>query len=151
MHVKKKGINSYSASLIVSYLAEKLVAINESFCFETVMSHPSKIKMLEAAKSAGYNVYLYFVYTNNPSLNIWRIYLRVKQGGHNVAVDRIKDRFKKSFNLLSFAVKKADRVFLIDNSDSFNVVEEKRDQKIRWFVDKIPVLFKKIAKEYSAQ
>jgi predicted ABC-type ATPase len=43
-HDDKMKINSYIASFIATYLCEKILKTNQSFCFETVLSHPSKIE-----------------------------------------------------------------------------------------------------------
>ncbi|HKO81524.1 MAG TPA: hypothetical protein VJU78_14065, partial [Chitinophagaceae bacterium] len=73
--VKKKQINSYHASFIATYLVNKLLLTGQSFCFETVMSHISKVQLLAEAKQAGYKTYLYFVFTDNVELNIARVKL----------------------------------------------------------------------------
>jgi predicted ABC-type ATPase len=71
--IPRNKINSYHASFIASYLVEKLLETEQSFCFETVMSHKSKVELLKIAKSKGYKTYLYFVYTDSPELNITRV------------------------------------------------------------------------------
>lgn len=122
----KHGINSYHASFVASYLVEKLLETNQSFSFETVMSHISKVKLLDLAKSKGYKTYLYFVYTDNPELNILRVQLRAKMGLHNVNPEIIRSRYKRSFKLLPEALKVAEVAYIINNSDDFIVVTEKR-------------------------
>jgi predicted ABC-type ATPase len=52
----RKFINSYLASCIANYLAVRLLESDQSFCYETVMSHPSKIKLLMNAKKFGFEV-----------------------------------------------------------------------------------------------
>ena len=60
--IPKNEINSYHASFVASYLAEKLLETGQSFCFETVMSHKSKITLLNVAKSRGYKrTYILFI------------------------------------------------------------------------------------------
>jgi len=66
----KADLNAYHASFIASYLAAKLFETGQSFCFETVMSHESKIAYLDLAGQFKYKSYLYFVYTDNPELNV---------------------------------------------------------------------------------
>jgi predicted ABC-type ATPase len=120
-------INSYHASFVASYLADKLFETKQSFCFETVMSHVSKVELLELAKLKGFKTYLYFVYTDDAELNVLRVKLRVLMGLHNVNSDTIRNRYKRSFELLPKALKIADRAYIINNSDKFKVVAEKRD------------------------
>jgi predicted ABC-type ATPase len=87
-----------------------------SFSFETVMSHPSKIDILDRAKAAGFFVQLFFVGTDDPQTNIERVSLRVAQGGHDVPLDRIVSRWHRTMALLHRAIKASDRSFLFDNS-----------------------------------
>lgn len=54
-------INSYHASFIASFLVEALFQTGQSFAFETVMSHQSKIELLKQAHEHGYKTYLYFI------------------------------------------------------------------------------------------
>jgi predicted ABC-type ATPase len=53
------------------------MAREESFTFETVMSHPDRVEALEGAQSRGYRTYLYFVCTDNIDINAGRIAARV--------------------------------------------------------------------------
>ncbi len=42
----------------------------ESFAFETVMTHPSKLALLEKARYAGFDITLVFISTKDPIYNI---------------------------------------------------------------------------------
>jgi predicted ABC-type ATPase len=117
-------IDSYVASFIASYLSSKLLESGQSFCFETVMFHESKINLLREAKRLGFKTYLYFVFTDDPNLNVRRVDSREKAGGHGVAKDKIKTRYKRSLNALHIAVKIVDVSYLVDNSLTFDVVAE---------------------------
>jgi predicted ABC-type ATPase len=124
--LSKNEINSYHASFVASYLVEKLIETNQSFSFETVMSHRSKIELLDIAKSKGYKTYLYFVYTDNPELNIARVKLRAIMGLHDVSAEVIRSRYKRTFELLPIALDIADEAYIIENSDKFIIVAEKK-------------------------
>jgi predicted ABC-type ATPase len=80
------------AQLIADKRRDECIRTKQSFSFETVMSHPSKIEILVRAKEAGYIVLLYFVGTDDPQTNIERVALRVAQGGHVVPDDKVRDR-----------------------------------------------------------
>ena len=83
---------------------------------ETVMSHPSKLEVMRAARKLGYRVYLYFITTIDPTINIDRVQARTDKGGHHVPNERIVSRYNNALNNLYEAVKLSDRAFLIDNS-----------------------------------
>jgi predicted ABC-type ATPase len=86
------------------------------FSFETVMSHPSKIELMNEARRTGYHVSLFFVAVDNPSLNIERVGVRVSQGGHPVPTDRIISRYGRTLALLPRAILAADEVVMFDNT-----------------------------------
>jgi predicted ABC-type ATPase len=110
-------LNSYFAADVAEFIRQKLLETGLSFVFETVMSHESKLAFLQKAKEAGYRVYLYYVATEDPAINIQRVEQRVLQSGHDVPEDKIVGRYFKSLQLLKGAVKLSDRAYLFDTSD----------------------------------
>lgn len=86
------------------------------FGFETVFSHKSNADFLEALKTLGYEVHLYFVCTEDPRINVNRVSNRVRLGGHNVPTDKIFERYTRALGNLVRCVGKFDRIVLFDNS-----------------------------------
>ena len=109
-------INSYFASLVADFIKHELLKEYQNFSFETVMSHPSKIKMIESANKKNYRTYLYFISTDDPSINYGRIVGRVKKGGHKVSSEKIKERYQRSLKLLNKAISKSYRAYIFDNT-----------------------------------
>lgn len=107
---------SYIAADIASFIRKKLFEANKSFSFETVMSHKSKIEFMQRAKEKGYRVYLYYVSTEDPEININRVKIRIAQDGHTVPPEKIKDRYTRSLNNLKSAVMQTYRSYIFDNS-----------------------------------
>jgi predicted ABC-type ATPase len=58
-------VNSNVASVIVGFLRDKLLKSRQSFTFETVMSHRSKIDVLQQAQAIGFRTYLYYIATDD--------------------------------------------------------------------------------------
>ena len=56
------------------------IAARRSFSFETVFSHPSKLDVLDQARRAGYEVLLFFVAVDDPTINVERVKTRVHLG-----------------------------------------------------------------------
>lgn len=75
---------TYICAALADYLRHSMLQSNSSFSCETVFSHESKLEFMVNAKSLGYKIYLYFISTERPSINIDRIQNRIKQGGHSV-------------------------------------------------------------------
>ena len=70
--------------IVARYLREAMLERKRRFSFETVFSHPSNIGIMKQAVESGYKVYLYFVSTESPEINKFRVAYRVSQNGHDV-------------------------------------------------------------------
>jgi len=108
--------NSYLAAALADAVRQELLDEGRTFTFETVMSHRSKIDFMRKARERGYRVYLYFVATDDPTINIDRVRRRVMQGGHPVNDDKVIDRYHKSIALMTEACEVAHRAYVFDNS-----------------------------------
>lgn len=113
---KVEEINSYVAADLAEFIRLELVNAGLSFTFETVMSYNGKLDFISSAKKQGYRIYLYFISTEDPSININRVAVRVAQKGHKVQKRKIRNRYYKSLRNLKGAVKLSDRAYLFDNS-----------------------------------
>jgi predicted ABC-type ATPase len=89
----------------------------QDFAFETVFSHESKVELIRQAKKKGFKVVLYFVTTEKSLLNIERVKKRVREGGHDVPIEKIIARYRRSMANLTPASLEADEITLFDNSD----------------------------------
>lgn len=105
-----------SAQVEVRERRQAALSENRSHSFETVMSHPSHIDHLRAAKAAGFTVMLYFVATDDPRINQGRVTNRVLHGGHDVPRNRIVSRYHRSLANLPAAIAVADGGIVFDNS-----------------------------------
>lgn len=114
----KEAINSYTVALLADYYRHECIAHGESFSFETVFSHPSKIEILKEAKCKGYRTYLYFVSTEDPRINLTRISSRVLEGGHDVPVDKIIGRFQRCLENVAPALPFLNRAYFFDNTET---------------------------------
>ncbi len=71
---------------------------------------------MHEAVVAGYKVYLYFVSTESPEINKFRVQARKAKGGHDVPAEKIQSRYYRSLNLLFSAASIAYQAFFFDNS-----------------------------------
>ena len=125
------------AQLLARFLRECMLKEKKRFSFETVFSHPSNLDIMQRAADAGYKVYLYFVSTESPAINKYRVNLRVTQQGHNVPEDKIQSRYYRSLELLYNAAEIAYQAFFFDNSSHeqpFKLVNhfKKNEGKKNW-------------------
>ncbi|MEC4117447.1 hypothetical protein [Myroides phaeus] len=133
-------INSYIAAVIAEFMRYILLDCDVSFSFETVMSHPSKVEFLKEAKAKGFKTYLYFISTQDPSINISRVANRVGKGGHDVDTDKIVSRYYRSMELLCDAFLSVDRAYIIDSSmeDGISVFVEKNGDDVTITSEEVP-------------
>lgn len=112
-------VDSYLACLVADFIRRKLLEKkgDVTFTIETVMSHESKLDFMRAAKEKGFKVYLYYVSTSSPEINVGRVATRVQKGGHNVPLDKIRSRYYRSLGQLRNAILLSDRAYIFDNSE----------------------------------
>lgn len=109
-------VDSYLAADLAEFIRQSLLESGTSFTYETVLSHPGKIGFLREAMLKGYKVYLYFIATENPEINVGRVNLRVAKSGHFVPPEVVRSRYFKSLGNLKEAIKNTNRAFIFDNS-----------------------------------
>jgi predicted ABC-type ATPase len=151
--VKLKDIKAVErvAQIIADFLRKKLLNEKQKFSFETVFSHHSKLDIMREAVAEGYKVYLYFVSTESPDINIFRVEARKKLGGHDVPRDKIVSRYYRSLDFLYEACQLAYQVFFFDNSedgqDSIMFAHFKKEKDVKKWdrlnKKKVPVWFRK--------
>jgi predicted ABC-type ATPase len=138
-------INSYHAAVIADLIRHQLLERGISFTFETVMSSSEKVRFMEMAQQMGYRTYLYFVATDSPQINILRVANRVDDGGHDVPIDKIIQRYARTLSLLPEAISAANRAYIFDNSGDESVflaeitdgttLEFHQDDMPDWFIN----------------
>jgi predicted ABC-type ATPase len=104
------------AAKIATERRENCLKNKESLIFETVFSAIDKIDFLDRAIESGYFIRLFFVGTNNPTINASRIAKRVIEGGHDVPISKIISRYYKSITNCCTVASSLDRLYVYDNS-----------------------------------
>lgn len=115
---------------ICTGLRERYLQLKLSLTYESVMSHESHLEYIQRAKDAGFKTYLYYVCINDPLVNIARVRERASSGGHNVPVDKITSRYKRSLSNLYEMSMLCDRVYYFDNSDEQELFAEKSENNL---------------------
>jgi predicted ABC-type ATPase len=107
---------AYKAAEIAEERRREHLVSGKSFVSESTFSHPSKLELLSDATAAGFRVVLYHVNVKNADLSVERVSRRVRQGGHDVPEDKIRERYERNQSLIRKAALQADRTFIYDNS-----------------------------------
>lgn len=139
--------------------AEKIrnqcIAEKKGLIFETVFSAQDKIDFIFNAKKNGYFIRFFFISTDHPSINASRIAIRVMNGGHDVPIPKIINRYSKSIGNCKIIADTVDRLYVYDNSidqqkpallfKGKNGILSKKYQKINpWAEEIFSVLYKEI-------
>ena len=96
----------------------KLVDQNADFAFETTLSPKSYVNLVKRAKEAGYHVILLYFWLNSVDLAIERVRTRVLEGGHDVAQQVIRRRYKTGLqNLFERYIPICNYWMIFDNSN----------------------------------
>lgn len=104
------------AADFVAEAREADLARYESIAFETVFSAPDKLDYVRRAKQAGFFARIFYVCTASPEINAARVARRVMEGGHDVPITKIIQRFRGSLGNAMTAAGVVDRFYLWDNS-----------------------------------
>ncbi len=89
----------------------------DSFAFESTLAGRGYARMIRQWRAAGYKVKLIFLRLDSPDEAVARVAERVRQGGHNVAEDVIRRRFKAGEeNFRTLYAPLVDAWALYDNS-----------------------------------
>lgn len=107
---------AYEAARMASDRRNQFIASRKSFIAESVFSHPSKLELIDNAKTAGFRVVIYHLSVTDSGLSVARVKSRVRHGGHDVPEEKIKARYDRNGAIIRAAVLKADRAHIYDNS-----------------------------------
>lgn len=88
----------------------------ESFMIESNLSKSSDYDWIENMQRYGYNVILYFLGTDDVEINKDRVLNRVAQGGHDIAVPIIEQRYRMGLTYLKSKVLIFTEAYLYDIS-----------------------------------
>ncbi|MEI7732576.1 MAG: AAA family ATPase [Verrucomicrobiota bacterium] len=103
-----------SARLLLGRWRE-LLMLRRDFAFESTLSGRTYATMLRAARTAGYEVRLCYLWLPNVSMSLRRVRQRVRKGGHDVPEADLRRRFLPSLqNFFSLYLPLADEALLFN-------------------------------------
>jgi predicted ABC-type ATPase len=108
-------LHSYDAAQVAAGTRAALIEQGRSFIAETVFSHPSKLDLIDSAHHAGYTVVLHAVLIPE-DLAVARVGYRVRAGGHSVPEPKIRERYRRLWDLVAAAATRSDIATVYDNS-----------------------------------
>lgn len=112
---KAAEAHALDASGLAAAERDRLLSLRASFIAETVFSHPSKVELVRMATDLGYLVHLH-VFLLPEDASVSRVEFRVRNGGHSVPEQRIRQRHARLWALVAEARSVAERTTVYDNS-----------------------------------
>jgi len=92
------------------------IRVHQTIGVETVLSTDKYRRLVLEAKNYHFEFRLIYVLLSSPDLNVERVRLRVRKGGHDVPEPKIRERWTKSLRQLPWFLEQADRAWVFDNS-----------------------------------
>jgi len=138
------AVNSYTVAIVADFFKEQYPKRRLSFSFETVFSHPAKIDLLKRAQAFGFRTYMYFIATESPLINLDRIDVRARLGGHDVPKDKATARYYRCLEQIKYALPHLNRAYFFDNSADHSIyfAEYESGKGIQLHADFLPEWFK---------
>lgn len=95
---------------------EASIRAHHTIGVETVLSTDKYRRLVLEAKNRQFEFRLIYIVLASPDLNVERVRLRVKKGGHDVPETKIRERWFKSIRQLPWFLKRSDQAWIFDNS-----------------------------------
>ncbi|TCZ78470.1 hypothetical protein E0485_08200 [Paenibacillus albiflavus] len=103
-------------------LARDCIRNKRDFSVETTLAGGNVIRLMHDAKAYGFEVSMFYVGLGDYHLNIERVAVRVKNGGHHIPTEDIIRRHDTSIQNLLSHLHLIDRLIVIDNSHTEGVI-----------------------------
>lgn len=92
------------------------IRVHQTVGVETVLSTGKYRSLIEEAKYRGFEIRMLYVVLDSIELQLERIRIRVSEGGHDVAPEKVIARRLRSFEQLAIFCKHLDRLMIFNNS-----------------------------------
>ena len=135
--VRSTGMDELEAAKYVDRMRYDLINKGEDLTFETVLSSPYKLQIIDKALEQGYFIKGIFVLTVDPRINVARVRSRVASGGHSVDEKKIKERYDKLLANIARLITMCDIFHVYDNTVAPTRIIRKHKEMITTFPNKL--------------
>ncbi len=121
-----EAVQRIEAWLETSILAGHTVGV------ETVLSTDKYRRLVTKAKTLGFEFQLIYVILKSADLNVERVALRVRRGGHHVPEAKIRSRYTKSLGQLRWFFDHSNQAMIYDNSGAEPRLVGQKSKGMSW-------------------
>lgn len=120
-------------------IARECIRNKWDFTVETTLAGGNVIRQMRDAKKQGFNIIMFYVGLGDVRLNMERVALRVKNGGHHIETEDIIRRNVTSMNNLLSHLDLIDHLIVVDNSKTDGEFILEADKTgIKYHLNEIP-------------
>ena len=106
----------------------------EDFIIESNLAKQTDFDWLEKMKQRGYDIILFLLGTSDVAINIKRVEKRVKEGGHHVPENIVRDRYNMGLLYLRAKFNLFKEAYLVDNSNETKLIAVIKDSKVHYYL-----------------
>ena len=111
-------------------LLEQAIAGGQDYRFETTLGGRTIAQLLEKAARSGHRLQVWFCGLASADLHIRRVRSRVAHGGHDIPVEKIRERWNRSRENLIRLLPLIDHLRVYDNSQEADPVAGQQPQPV---------------------
>ena len=111
-------------------LLEQAIAGGQDYRFETTLGVRTIAQLLEKAARSGHRLQVWFCGLASADLHIRRVRSRVAHGGHDIPVEKIRERWTRSRENLIRLLPLIDHLRVYDNSSEADPVAGRQPQPV---------------------
>ena len=111
-------------------LLEQAIAGGQDYRFETTLGGRTIAQLLEKAAHSGHRLQVWFCGLASADLHIRRVRSRVAHGGHDIPVEKIRERWNRSRENLIRLLPLIDHLRVYDNSQEADPIAGRQPQPV---------------------
>ncbi|MBC8493176.1 MAG: zeta toxin family protein [Candidatus Thioglobus sp.] len=124
-------LSQFVAGKLMLKKINECIESRENFAIETTLASKNYLKVIDKLKKDNWNIEMLYLYLPSVELSIQRVAERVKNGGHNIKLEDISRRYKRSMShLINEYFQVIDKITCFDNESDSDIVFFKNDGKV---------------------
>lgn len=139
LYKNNPNLTQTDVAALVQQQIKAVCTSQESFSLESNLATESSYSVVDFARKNNYQISLHFLALDNPLRCRSRVEDRVQQGGHDVPVAIVEQRYRNGLSLVKQHYARFDEITFIDNSaEAFRVVAKVQNARLIFQAEALP-------------